>query len=313
MKKIILIILSVALLFPACKKDPKFAADTLGGSSELYDPSFYTPEKYLVSAAKPNPTPDEAKKPVIIVVHGYSATTFEWNEFRTWAGGRTDFAISQVLLGGHGLDYANFKSATWQVWKQPIMDEYSKLEQQGYTNISLAGSSTGATLILEILADGYFNNHIKPKHVFMVDPIIIPANKTLSLVDPLGPVIGYTSVDNSAGEEKYYFHYRPYESLQQLNNVINIVRKQLQAGVTLPANCTLKVFKADKDDTADPVSAVLIYLGTKTSAGAKIDVQLVNSSLHVFTRLALRDPAATTQDIKNQTDAFTDIANTLIH
>lgn len=312
MKKVIITILTAGLLLSACGKNPKID-DTMLDGGKFPDPSLSHPEKYLVSVAKPTPTPADATKPVIIAVHGYGATTFEWDEFRAWAGNRTDFSISQVLLGGHGVDYDNFKSSTWKTWRQPIVNEYSKLEQEGYTNISLAGSSTGSTLILELIAEGYFNNHVKPKHIFLVDPIIIPSNKTLSLVAVLGPVIGYTTVDNTSGEAMYYFHYRPHETLDQLNDVINTVRKQLQDGITLPAGCTLKVFKADKDDTSDPVSAVLIYKGTKTSTGANTDAQLVHSNLHVFTRLDARKDTPTAQDVKNQTDAFADIANTITH
>jgi carboxylesterase len=39
---------------------------------------------------------------------------------------------------------------------------------------------------------------------------------------------------------------------------------------------------------ASSSSAVLIYKGLKTSTGANIDVQLMDSDIHVFTRLNLR-------------------------
>jgi carboxylesterase len=51
----------------------------------------------------------------------------------------------------------------------------------------------------------------------------------------------------------------------------------------------MKVYKSLKDDVADPVSAFLIYKGIKTSTGGKVDVELENSTFHVFTRLAGRD------------------------
>lgn len=183
------------------------------------------------------------------------------------------------------------------------------MESEGYKNISFAGSSTGSTLILEMLANGYFNAHIKPRHVFLIDPIIVPSDKTLSLVGALGPIIGYTTVDNTTGEEKYYYHYRPYETLDQLKNIINVVRKDLEAGISLPPGCTLKVFKSDKDDVADPVSAVLVYKGARTSTGDHIEVSLISSGLHVFTRLNFRSAVPTAQDYQNQTTTFTDIAN----
>ncbi|MEO6914252.1 MAG: hypothetical protein ABI151_00185 [Chitinophagaceae bacterium] len=311
MKNIIIAILLCNVVFSSCNKDPALSDATIDGG-KFPDPSLSHPEKYLVSVAKPAPTQAESVKPVIIVVHGYGASTFEWDEFRSWANGRSDFYISQVLLGGHGIDYEHFKNATWESWKQPIINEYSKLEKEGYTNISLAGSSTGSTLLLEMIANGYFNNHVKPKHIFLIDPVIIPSNKTLSLISIAGPVIGYTTADNSSGEDKYYFHFRPHETLTQLNNVINIVRKELQVGITLPSDCTLKIFKSEKDGTADPVSAVLIYKGTKTSSGSNIEIQMVPSDLHVFTRLDFRDHAPSPGDFKNRDDAFADIANRII-
>jgi carboxylesterase len=55
----------------------------------------------------------------------------------------------QVLLDGHGRDYESFKASTWQDWSSAIKREYEKLEALGYTKISIVGSSTGGTLLLE--------------------------------------------------------------------------------------------------------------------------------------------------------------------
>jgi carboxylesterase len=300
--------LVLAVVLASCGKDPVIEDSSLD-SGLFFDQSIYTPEKYLVSVAKPQPNPAERLKPVIIAIHGYGATTFEWDEFRTWAGARTDFSLSQVLLGGHGRAYQTFKNSTWEDWRQPILNEFEALEKQGYTNVSFAGSSTGCTLILDMLASGYFNGHIKPRHIFLIDPIIIPAEKTLSLVGVLGPIIGYTSVENTAGEEKYYYHYRPYETLKELKNVIGKVRKDLEKGFKLPQNCTLNVFKSDKDDVADAVSAVLIYKGLKTFEGNAIGVSMISSNLHVFTRLSGRQVVPSARDVDNQHQTFSNIAS----
>ena len=310
MKKQILIIVAL-FIFASCGKEPEIEKTSLD-SGLFFDQSIYTPEKYLASASNPTPTSAEALKPVIIAIHGYGATTFEWDEFRLFKGSRTDFSISQVLLGGHGRDYQDFKNSTWKDWQKPIITEFEKLEKQGYKNISFAGSSTACTLILKLLADSYFDNHIKPKHIFLIDPIVIPGNKTLSLVGVLGPIIGYTTVENTAGEEKYYFHYRPFETLQQLREVINVVRKDLEKGISLPAGCTLKVLKSEKDDVADPVSAVLIYKGVKNSTGSPIQVEMISSNIHVFTRLSARTLTPSTKDITNQSNAFTQIITTIL-
>ncbi|MBC7565823.1 MAG: esterase [Pedobacter sp.] len=307
MKKLILILILTATLV-SCGKNPIIEDSTLD-SGFFFDQSIYMPAKYLVSISKPQPNAVEKGKSVIIAIHGYGATTFEWDEFRTWAGSRTDFSISQVLLGGHGRAYQTFKDSSWEDWRQPIINEFETLEKQGYTNISFAGSSTGCTLILEMLASGYFKAHIKPSHIFLIDPIIIPAEKTLSLVGVLGPIIGYTSVENTAGEEKYYYHYRPYETLKELKNVIGKVRKDLEKGFKLPQNCTLNIYKSDKDNVADAVSAVLIYKGLKTFEGNAINVSMISSNLHVFTRLGGRKAVPSEKDLNNRNQTFSDIAS----
>ena len=297
------------LALAACEKEPEITDAMLDGEI-LMDLSLYQPEKYLVSLAKPNPTPAEAQTPVIIAVHGYTASTFEWDEFRKRAGTRTDFFISQVLLGGHGRNYETFKDASWEDWRQPIMDEYQRLEQAGYQNISLAGSSTGYAIILEMLANGYFNDHPKPKNVFLIDPIVVPADKFLTLVGVAGPILGYVEAGNTPDEDKYWYHYRPYETLKELQALINIVRRDLQQGITLPPSTQLKVYKSESDDSADPVSAVLIYKGMRTNEGKPVEVSMINSNLHVFTRLDLRE-VITDQDRENQQFAFEDIATRL--
>ena len=106
MKKALSLLVMAALTL-ACSKEPAITKDMLDGGT-LFDPSIYKPALYLVSKAIPAPTAAQAQRPVIIACHGYSATTFEWDEFRTWAGGRQDFYLSQVLLGGHGRSYEDF-------------------------------------------------------------------------------------------------------------------------------------------------------------------------------------------------------------
>lgn len=167
------------------------------------------------------------------------------------------------------------------------------------------GSSTSGALFLELLAGSYFKNQPAPLQVLLVDPIVIPSNKTLSLIHVFGPMLGYLESDQSAEEDKVYYHYRPEETLRELQNLLNIVRKDLEKGIVLPQGTSLKVYKSKKDPTADPVSAVLIYKGVKTSSGGNIDIEMIDSDLHVYTRLDLR--TFTTVDKENQTATFNDI------
>lgn len=304
MKNIIIAFILLSLS-AGCKKSPRIPPEDLGGGV-IFDPSTYNPKDYLVSVSNPDPTPEEAVKPVIIACHGYSASTFEWSEFKEWSAGRPGYAISQVLLAGHGVTYDLFKQSTWHDWQKSIADEYTRLVSEGYKNINFAASSTSCTLLLDMIHSGFFNSASTVVHIFLVDPIIIPSDKSLSLVNVVEPMLGYITGNDVNGEVKYYYHYRPQETLQQLQDVLNVVRKELQKGFRLPANVYLKVYKSTKDPTADPVSAVLINNGLKTNNGNPIDLDFIHSSLHVFTRLTLV-PNVTDIDKQNQQYAFTDI------
>ena len=287
--KTIYIYLSLILALSGCNPTPPIDDATMLDGVNFDDPSISNPEKYLVSAKYPNPDSLHLNKPVLIAAHGYSATTFEWDEIRTFADTDSSFLVSQVLLGGHGRDYADFKAATWEDWQSSIVIEYENLEKLGYKKIFLAGSSTGAPLIINLVKNGYFNQHVAPKGIFLIDPIIVPANKTLTLVGIVGPILGYTTTELATGEKGKWYVYRPQETLQELLELIDLTRKDLENGITLPLGTTMKVHKSSVDDVADPISALMIYKGIRTATGAKIEVEMEKSKLHVFTRLAGRD------------------------
>lgn len=309
MKRIISIGLLVLCCF-SCAQEPDITEDMLDGNT-IFDPSLYEPEKYLISHAVPAPTPEQALRPVIIACHGYTATTFEWDEFRSWIGDRNDVFISQVLLGGHGRNYVDFKNSGWKDWQQAITDEYSRLEEAGYKNISFVGSSTSCALFLELLASGYFEGRTTPRNFLLIDPIVIPSNKSLSLIGLLGPMLGYIETIQSKEEDRVYYRFRPQETLQELQKIINIVRKELEDGIVLPRGTSLKVYKSKKDPSADPVSAALIYKGLTTFTGQPVDLELVDSDFHVYTRLDLRDQYSS-QDVQNQQETFNDILNRVL-
>ncbi|MDH5382854.1 MAG: esterase, partial [Cyclobacteriaceae bacterium] len=249
--------------------------------------------------------------PVLIVTHGYTATTFEWDEFRNWNNANgNQFLLSQVLLGGHGRTYEEFKNSTWQDWKEPILEEYERLVAAGYQNISFAGSSTGGALLMEIVDSGYFKAKLAPKNIFLIDPIVIPSSKILSVVGIVGPMLGYVESGNTPEEEPFWYHFRPQETLQELMSVITVVRKSLEEGITLPVGCQMKVYKSTSDPSADPASAVLIYKGIKKPDGSVIDIEMIDSQLHVFTRLALRS-SVSQKDTNNQNLVFQDMKNRL--
>jgi hypothetical protein len=92
-----------------------------------------------------------------------------------------------------------------------------------------------------------------------------------------------------------------------LLNIIDLVRKKLEDGITLPVNTSLNVYKSVRDDAADPVGAVLLYKGIRLSNGQHIGVEMENSNLHVFTYLEFRENV-TPQERQLQQKVFNEIA-----
>jgi carboxylesterase len=298
----------LVLGFTSCG-EPDITEDMLDGNI-IFDASLYRPEDFLVSAKYPNPTAEDLDKHILIAVHGYSASTFEWQEFVDWPGNGKNYRVSQVLLGGHGRTYEDFKNSSWQDWQWEIQQEYEKLEALGYTKISLAGSSTGPTLILEMLSSGYFNSHIPPQNVFLIDPIVVSSIKIQSIAGIIGPMLGYIETESTPEENKYWYHFRPHETVDELNFVMKKVRKNLENGFSLPSPTFLKVFHSKNDPTASSTSSVLIYKGVKRWNGDPISVEIMDSEIHVFTRLALRENVSSLQK-SNQEKAFTEMMNRL--
>lgn len=298
-------LLGLLLVFAACSQTPEINNDTMLDGDQIFDPSLYNPTQYLVSAAIAAPTTVQKNMPVVIAVHGYSATTFEWDGFRSYADSKGDVLVSQVLLGGHGRTYAEFKASTWEDWQEPIMTEYDALKAKGYTNINFVGSSTACPLLLDLLKKGRIGDN-GLKNIFFVDPIVVSSDKTLTLIGLLGPMMGYIETTNSAGEEGHWYHFRPQETLNELMKVIDLSRKELQDGFKLPVGTQLKIYKSIKDPSADPVSAVLIFKGLKKSDGSNISVEMIDSELHVMTRLNGRENV-TQHDLDNQSHIFNDL------
>ena len=292
------------LTLGSCEVNPEISEDLLDGKI-IFDPSLLSPENYLVSLGDPNPTAEQASRPVFIVCHGFSASTFEWQEFVDWSGNTEDYYVSRVLLGGHGRTYEEFKSASWKDWQQAIFDEYEALVEAGYSNLHLVGSSTSGALILEAIASGYFDGKTAPNSILLVDPIVVPSDKLLPLIGVLGPLIGYTEAENTPGERTYWYNYRPYETLRELQSVIKKVRKDLQHGFGLPSRSFMKIYKSTHDASADPASAVLIYKGI-TSIN-QIEIQMIDSKLHVFTRLQFREEPISDKDRQLQQQTFADM------
>jgi carboxylesterase len=236
----------------------------------------------------------DRNQPVIICAHGYTACTYEWEEFRDYA--KTDGRVytSLVLLGAHGRDIEDFEGSTWKQWQAPIMEEYDTLVKLGFKRISLAGSSTGGTLLLEYLSRNAFTDKaVLPEQFFFIDPIVVPSDKLLHIVNVVGPILGNSPQEFTNDKQKrHWYTNRPTSTLAQLNDLCELIRNKLEDGFSLPAGSFAKCYKSKVDDSVDPVTALLIYKGLTDAKGGKIDVEMVESNFHVFTQLAARPQAS---------------------
>lgn len=304
-----IIIFAFTLL--GCSKEPAIDENTMLDGNKVVDSALLAPEKYLTSVRNAEPSASLKSKPVVLAVHGYCATTFEWMEFFNLHDS-SHFQVSLITLGGHGDSYEALKAATWEDWQSSIKTEYEALVSKGYTNISLLGSSTACPLIIQLLEDNYFEHLQQPKNIIFIDPIVVASNKLLALVKAVGPIIGYSPMELEDGEVGYWYNYRPQESLQELQELLVKTRKDLQKGIALPLETTMHVYKAKKDEIADPIAAPLLFSGIEVQDPEKFKFTLVNSDLHVFTRLNGRAEYSPL-DLDNQLSMFSRINGILIH
>ncbi len=308
--RLFLLCATAALLGSACQLDPvtcdQTCEDSWMGGGLITDS---TAHDSLLSVRLPNPDSADFAKHVIIAVHGYTATTYEWKEFKDSAEDwDSTVLVSAVLLGGHGTNFADFENSTWQDWGQPILDEYRALAALGYKHLSLAGSSTGCTLILQFVHDHAFDSLPKPENIFLIDPIVVPSAKILSAVDFLEPIIANSPSPGDSTENAHWYVNRPSQTLAQLYTLINLVKNELTDGFYLPAGTRCKEYKALYDASSDPVSALYIDKGIRQSDGSRIEAEMVDSHLHVFTRLLGRDPGSlTAADTLLQRQTFQDM------
>jgi carboxylesterase len=260
------------------------------------------------------PAPTEAQKEslqVVIAVHGYTASSFEWKEFADFIDTVPEYAnvaVSRIVLGGHGQDLDAFQTSTWRIWGAPILAEYDSLAAKGYKHISFACASTGCALLMQYLNDGAFSKRQAPKWIFMIDPIVVPTQKILSLVDIVGPILGNSPNPGTDQENRHWYVNRPQETLQELYDLINRVKNELEDGFKLPRATQAKVYKSKHDNNADPVGALLIFKGLRNWDGSHLEVEMEDSRLHVFTRLEARSSPPTPERRALQVRTFREMA-----
>lgn len=237
----------------------------------------------------------DKSKPVVLLVHGYTATPYEWSDFARYIDQNGHGAIhySNILLGGHGKSYAAFKKSSWQDWGAPIVDEYKALVAKGFKNISIAGVSTACPLILEQLDRSAFSyNNVRPRNIFMIDPIVEPKGGRweklfISTMAFLGGWWGPTQAFSPEEFSRWYAN-RPFCTIKSLNELTERVQKAMQRGIQLPGNTNLSVWASQGDPTVNPDGYKLIQQGVRVGRGGTTSFSPVDSPFHVFTRLSGR-------------------------
>jgi carboxylesterase len=313
--------LAAGLILAACQLvktecDGECQEDWLDGSQIDDDCLDTSIVKCLISDRLPAPT--EAQKEslqVIVAVHGYSASSFEWGELPAYLDTTPEYsriAVSRVVLGGHGRDLGDFRTATWKDWGRPILEEYDTLSALGYKHISFACMSAGCALLMQYLSDGAFGDRPAPEWIFLIDPLVLPADKLLSTIDIAGPILGNSPDEGSAEENKHWYVNRPEETLEQLYALMNVVKNRLEDGFRLPPGTEAMVRKSKHDKSADPAGALLVYKGMRKADGSHVDVKLVDSRLHDFTRLALRKQKLAAADTALQIATFREMADRVL-
>ncbi|MDQ3001107.1 MAG: esterase [Fibrobacterota bacterium] len=281
----------------------------------IKDDSCVTDSTCRVSVRIPKPDSAQKKTPVVLLVHGYTASTYEWKEYKAYlqdtAKVEGKVNTSMILLGGHGLNIDEFRESTWKEWGKPLLEEYDSLRAKGFEKISIACASTGCALLMQYLSNGEFKKP-PPKWIFMIDPIVVPSAKLLSLANIVGPILGNSPNPGSDSENAHWYVNRPQETLQELYALINRVKNQLESGFKLPKDTKAKVYKSKIDRSADPVGALLIYKGLRKSDGSHIDAEMLDSRLHVVTRLDFREPAASKADTILQARIFKEMTDRIL-
>ena len=214
--------------------------------------------KRLVSVSMPNPTPSQKEQPVMVLVHGFSASTFEFESFKNAMSMREPSVLfSSVILGGHGHDHEAFRQATYADWLGPIVAEVQALAALGYERIFMVGLSTGATGILHVLLNDLLPTKAL-QGIFLVDTFIRPKDTNLHLVPYIQYVVSNTrSGANRPIETRHWYVNRPTSALVQLLALTKRVQTQLNQykGRNTPP---MLLFTSDNDPTSDTIGSDVV-------------------------------------------------------
>ena len=81
------------------------------------------------------------------------------------------------------------------------------------------------------------------QNAFLIDPTIVSSSKLQSIAGIIGPMLVFVESDQSDEKDKYWYHFKPQETISELNNLMKKVRKGLEDGISLGYSCiyTIKI------------------------------------------------------------------------
>lgn len=263
-----------------------------------------------VSLRFPSPTAAQLATPVIVTAHGFSASSYEWVEFRDYAEGRVDgepkgALVSLCVLAGHGRSTEAWAETTWKEWSDPTLEEYRALRALGYQRVYLALSSTAGALFVSDLLEGAFDDVAPPDGVYMVAPLVVLGEKLIYTMDFIGWAVGSVENDVNEEERKLFYTNVPAHVLSELRMAAESAENALREGVSLPPDMNVRVVGGAGDTVVDPVSFDLVGDGLLPDGGS-VAFEELDTDIHVHTRGVARTDF-TDADIALQLETFDDI------
>lgn len=260
--------LSLALLLAGCSTAYTYTTADL-------DSGNFKKQSSLVSTEVPTPTDGQKAGKVVILAHGYTASTYEMQAAETHLEGK-GYLVSNVLLGGHGTDIADFEKSDWKKWGAPVLKEYDDLAKLGFSDISIVAASTGGALVLEMLASKRLSQ--PPKKVVLVAPLVFFRAQHIAFTGVL-EWIGAKSSPQTNGQNAVgnWYKERPIGTLKSLIDLTEIVKGQLRTGIPLDSSTKALIIQSDQDPTVDPSSATTVLKGLQGTAS----LYAIHSEQHV--------------------------------
>lgn len=223
---------------------------------------------------------------VIVTAHGFAATPFENAFILDWLCEQGGYLGSRVMLGGHGVGSHAFRTARWQDWQAPLEAELRALHRQGCDNMIVLTTSTGGTLLLELLSRSHFPAIQK---LVFVAPIIEPYEKLMRMTQYARRMGMKTSLPNTFDDEWVGSWYRelPLHAVAELDVLTRKMRAQLRKGLHLPSHQRILIVQSRHEIVVDAQSAYAVAAGLKHN---HVEIAMLDSIWHLPVLPRVNDP-----------------------